>query len=145
MLRSRELGLLEWKSSQRVPKGIELSLHSSSPRVSSHPLIHTKDLRIDESRKNRIYLKKQDEIYRKHFRSWLADSNPKPQPYQLKFRDLNMDTSLKVFCGDYIAEKDAKEVSDKYWQITQALELVNFPFGTFSFSNLLRVRVAKRL
>jgi len=40
-----------------------------------------------------------------------------------------METSLKVFCGDYITDKDAKEISDKYWQITQALELVNFPFA----------------
>ncbi|GAA5901638.1 uncharacterized protein JCM6883_000347 [Sporobolomyces salmoneus] len=76
-----------------------------------------------------IYLKKQDQIYRNHFRAWLADPNPKAQPYQLKFRDLNMETSLKVFCGEYISDKDAKEISDKYWQITQALELVNFPFA----------------
>lgn len=47
------------------------------------------------------------------------------------FRDLNMETSLRVFCGSYISEEDAKDVSDKYWMITQALELVNFPFGAF--------------
>lgn len=40
-----------------------------------------------------------------------------------------METSLKVFCGDYISDEHAKEVSAKYWQITQALELVNFPFA----------------
>lgn len=40
-----------------------------------------------------------------------------------------METSLRVFCGSYISEENAKEVSAKYWQITQALELVNFPFG----------------
>lgn len=47
----------------------------------------------------------------------------------MSFRDLNMETSLRVFCGSYISEADAKEVSDKYWLITQALELVNFPFA----------------
>ena len=40
-----------------------------------------------------------------------------------------MMTSLRVFCGSYIPEEAAKEVSDKYWLITQALELVNFPFA----------------
>ncbi|POY76101.1 hypothetical protein BMF94_0824 [Rhodotorula taiwanensis] len=76
-----------------------------------------------------IYLRVQDQIYRQHFKQWLADPNPNPQPYQLKFRDLNMMTSLRVFCGSYIAEEAAQEVSDKYWLITQALELVNFPFA----------------
>ena len=46
------------------------------------------------------------------------------------FRDLNMETSLRVFCGSYIAEDNVREISAKYWQITKALELVNFPFGT---------------
>lgn len=48
------------------------------------------------------------------------------------FRDLNMETSLRVFCGEYIAQSNVKEISDKYWQITKALELVNFPFGAFA-------------
>lgn len=77
----------------------------------------------------RIYLKVQDRIYRKTFDAWLSDPDPAHKPYQMRFRDLNMETSLRVFCGSYIAEKDAREVSAKYWQITQALELVNFPFG----------------
>jgi sterol 22-desaturase len=42
-------------------------------------------------------------------------------------RFLNVDTSLHVFCGDYIPDKATKEISDKYWDITKALELVNFP------------------
>lgn len=45
------------------------------------------------------------------------------------FRDLNMETSLRVFCGDYITGADAQLVSDNYWLITNALELVNFPFA----------------
>ncbi|GAA6053718.1 hypothetical protein JCM3770_003182 [Rhodotorula araucariae] len=76
-----------------------------------------------------IYLRVQDQIYRRFFESWIADPNPDPQPYQMKFRDLNMMTSLRVFCGSYIAEDAAQEVSDKYWLITQALELVSFPFA----------------
>ncbi|GAA5872505.1 hypothetical protein JCM8547_006932 [Rhodosporidiobolus lusitaniae] len=75
-----------------------------------------------------IYLKMQDQIYRRYFAEWIADKNPKPQPYQMKFRDLNMETSLRVFCGSYIPQEHVQEISDKYWLITQALELVNFPF-----------------
>jgi len=44
-------------------------------------------------------------------------------------RYLNMDTSLRVFCGDHIPEHAAKEINEKYWAITQSLELVNFPLA----------------
>jgi C-22 sterol desaturase len=44
-------------------------------------------------------------------------------------RYMNMDTSLRVFCGNHIPERAAKEINDKYWAITQSLELVNFPFA----------------
>lgn len=44
-------------------------------------------------------------------------------------RDLNMETSLKVFCGPHIPDHAAKEINEKYWNITQALELVNFPLA----------------
>jgi hypothetical protein len=71
----------------------------------------------------------QDSIYRRYFAEWIANPNPKAEPYQMKFRDLNMETSLRVFCGSYIAEDSVQEISDKYWLITQALELVNFPFA----------------
>ena len=42
-------------------------------------------------------------------------------------RELNMHTSLRVFCGNHIPEQGAMEISKKYWDITRALELVNFP------------------
>ena len=80
-------------------------------------------------RARRIYLRVQDTIYRKFFDSWVANPNPNPEPYMMKFRNLNMFTSLRVFCGEYIAEDAAEEISGKYWQITKALELVNFPFA----------------
>jgi C-22 sterol desaturase len=44
-------------------------------------------------------------------------------------RNLNMLTSLRVFCGNHIPEHGAIEISEKYWDITQALELVNFPLA----------------
>ncbi|KDE08747.1 C-22 sterol desaturase [Microbotryum lychnidis-dioicae p1A1 Lamole] len=76
-----------------------------------------------------IYLKVQDRIYRSFFKEWLVDPDPKPKPYTFLFRDLNMETSLRVFCGDYIAQENVREITDKYWLITKALELVNFPFS----------------
>ncbi|SCV72585.1 BQ2448_4122 [Microbotryum intermedium] len=91
-----------------------------------------------------IYLKVQDRIYRSFFKEWLADPDPKPKPYTFLFRDLNMETSLRVFCGDYIAQKNVREITDKYWLITKALELVNFPFafpGTKVY-NACRARAA---
>ncbi|SAM70171.1 probable ERG5-C-22 sterol desaturase [Ustilago bromivora] len=76
-----------------------------------------------------IYLGIQENIYKRYFEEWLNDTNPNPQPYMMKFRDLNMETSLRVFCGNYIPDEGAKEISDNYWLITVALELVNFPFA----------------
>lgn len=76
-----------------------------------------------------IYLQTQENIYKDHFRRWISDPSPEPIPYMMQFRDLNMETSLRVFCGDYIPDEGAKEVSDNYWLITVALELVNFPFA----------------
>jgi cytochrome P450 len=44
-------------------------------------------------------------------------------------RELNMVTSLRVFCGSHLPDEAAQEINDKYWLITQALELVNFPLA----------------
>ncbi|KIK70413.1 hypothetical protein GYMLUDRAFT_32417 [Collybiopsis luxurians FD-317 M1] len=79
-----------------------------------------------------LYLGIQDNITRNHFKSWAkVDSNGKPvaAPIMMTARYLNMDTSLRVFCGNHIPPEATKEISDKYWAVTQALELVNFPFA----------------
>lgn len=78
-----------------------------------------------------IYVNIQETITRKHLANWLiaAKKDPSPQPIMMTARYLNMDTSLRVFCGDHIPEHAAKEINEKYWAITQALELVNFPFA----------------
>lgn len=52
-----------------------------------------------------------------------------PKPFMMAMRDLNMETSLKTFCGPYITDEAAAEISEKYWLITVALELVNFPLA----------------
>ncbi|KAJ9097834.1 hypothetical protein QFC19_006624 [Naganishia cerealis] len=76
-----------------------------------------------------IYLPIQERIYRKYFKSWMNDSDPKAKPYMMAMRDLNMETSLRVFLGSYISDEGAQEISDKYWLITLALQLVNFPLA----------------
>jgi C-22 sterol desaturase len=70
----------------------------------------------------------QEKLYREYFAKWIADPSP-PQPYMFKMRDLNMDTSLSVFLGNYLTTSQRQEINDKYWLITVALELVNFPFA----------------
>jgi C-22 sterol desaturase len=76
-----------------------------------------------------IYLPIQEKIYRRYFKSWLADPAPAAKPYMMQMRDLNMETSLRVFVGDHVSENAAQEISDKYWLITLALQLVNFPLA----------------
>ncbi|KAM5531512.1 hypothetical protein V8D89_014837 [Ganoderma adspersum] len=78
-----------------------------------------------------IYVNIQDLITRKHFKSWLdeAAKDSSPKPIMMTCRDLNMETSLKVFCGSHIDDVAAKEIGDRYWDITVALELVNFPLA----------------
>ncbi|EPQ61028.1 cytochrome P450 sterol C22-desaturase [Gloeophyllum trabeum ATCC 11539] len=78
-----------------------------------------------------LYVGVQDTVCREHFAKWLASSakNPKPEMIMWTARDLNMETSLRVFCGHHIPDHAFKEISDKYWAITAALELVNFPIA----------------
>ncbi|KIK99946.1 hypothetical protein PAXRUDRAFT_822218 [Paxillus rubicundulus Ve08.2h10] len=78
-----------------------------------------------------IYIGIQDAITRKHLNEWLANAakDPSPQSIMMTARNLNMHASLRVFCGNHIPEHGAVEISEKYWDITQALELVNFPLA----------------
>ncbi|KAH9945589.1 cytochrome P450 monooxygenase [Amylocystis lapponica] len=96
-----------------------------------------------------IYVAIQDTIARKHFAMWLeASANAAtPQPIMMTARDCNMDTSLRVFCGQHIPEHAAREIADKYWSITVALELVNFPLalpGTKVYRAIQARKVALR-
>nr|QMU26487.1 C-22 sterol desaturase [Agaricus subrufescens] len=76
-----------------------------------------------------IYLGLQDSVARKHFTQWLnsAAADPSAKPIMMTARQANMETSLRVFCGYHIPETAVDEINDKYWLITQSLELVNFP------------------
>jgi C-22 sterol desaturase len=58
-----------------------------------------------------------------------AAEDTSAKPIMMTARHMNMDTSLKVFCGKHISDEAALEINEKYWAITQALELVNFPLA----------------
>ncbi|KAM6498365.1 cytochrome P450 sterol C22-desaturase [Amanita muscaria] len=78
-----------------------------------------------------IYIGVQDALARIHFKRWLEEAakDPSPKPIMMTARALNMDISLRVFCGPHIPEQGAREINEKYWNITRSLELVNFPFA----------------
>ena len=93
------------------------------------------------------YLPVQERIFRRFFERWIANPNPKPEPYQMEIRDLNMEVSLRIFCGSYIPSDAEREISDKYWLISKALELVNFPLalpGTKVYRAIQARKVAMR-
>lgn len=75
------------------------------------------------------YVEIQDRIAKEHLKEWLQRSTAsgKSFPIMMDARHLNMVTSLRVFCGMYIPDEATQEISEKYWNITLALELVNFP------------------
>ena len=79
----------------------------------------------------RLYLNIMDCVTRKHIKRWLADAaaDPTPKSIMMTMRDLNVDTSLRVFCGSHLPDEAAREISDKFWAITNSLELVNFPLA----------------
>lgn len=76
-----------------------------------------------------IYLSIQERIYRRHFAQWATEQGKDSSEFMMQIRNLNMDTSLRVFCGNYIPQDAAQKISDSYWLITCALELVNFPLA----------------
>ena len=81
------------------------------------------------SRALSIYLSIQEKIYRKHFAAWVNNASGRAEELMKPVRNLNMETSLRVFCGNYIPEDAAKAIEEQYWLITVALELVNFPLA----------------
>ncbi|KAI0069982.1 cytochrome P450 [Panus rudis PR-1116 ss-1] len=78
-----------------------------------------------------LYVDIQDKITRKYFKQWLeeAEKDPSAKPIMMTARNLNMETSLRVFCGTHLPDEATREINDNYWAITVALELVNFPLA----------------
>ncbi|RQM07905.1 hypothetical protein DH86_00000779 [Scytalidium sp. 3C] len=77
-----------------------------------------------------IYLPGQDEvydIYLEKFKKITEDNNGKPVPFMPEFRELMCAVSCRTFVGHYMTDEAVKKIADDYYNITAALELVNFP------------------
>lgn len=76
------------------------------------------------------YLPGQDEVYNAYFKRFLkvsADAGGNPVPYMPEFREVMCAVSCRTFVGHYISDAAIKKIADDYYNITAALELVNFP------------------
>lgn len=77
-----------------------------------------------------IYLPKQEEVYDIYFEKFLEISQKadgKPVAFMPEFRELMCAISCRTFVGYYISDEAIKKIADDYYNITAALELVNFP------------------
>lgn len=76
------------------------------------------------------YLPGQDEVYDIYFKRYAKitkDAGGKPVPFMAEFRELMCAVSCRTFVGYYISDEAIKKIADDYYNITAALELVNFP------------------
>jgi C-22 sterol desaturase len=76
------------------------------------------------------YLPGQDlvyDIYLEKYWKITEDAGGKPIPFMPEFRELMCAVSCRSFVGHYISDEAIKKIADDYYNITAALELVNFP------------------
>ncbi|KAI1412196.1 cytochrome P450 61 [Hypoxylon sp. FL1857] len=76
------------------------------------------------------YLPGQEAVYKQYFARFLQitkDAGGKPVPFMHEFRELMCTVSLRTFAGYYMPDSACKKISDDYYLVTAALDLVNFP------------------
>ena len=74
------------------------------------------------------YLPGQEDMHKRYFKKWLQMSKEAPNiPFMSEFREINCAVSCRTFVGDYTTDEKVKKISDDYYRITAALDLVNFP------------------
>ncbi|CCG83849.1 protein of unknown function [Taphrina deformans PYCC 5710] len=76
-----------------------------------------------------MYIPEQMKVYERYFQDFLGKSSDGPIPYMHHFRDLNVAVSCRTFFGYWIKDSQIKQISEDYWYITAAMELVNFPLA----------------
>ena len=77
-----------------------------------------------------VYLPGQVEVYNAYFKKFLEMSQEveyASRPFMSIFRELQCAVSCRTFVGHYMPDEAMKKIADEYYQITAALELVNFP------------------
>ncbi|KAL2799342.1 cytochrome P450 [Aspergillus keveii] len=76
------------------------------------------------------YLPRMEEVYNDYYARFLQkskDSNHTPTAWMPEFRELMCAVSCRTFVGHYITDETIMKISDDYYNITAAMELVNFP------------------
>jgi C-22 sterol desaturase len=77
-----------------------------------------------------LYLPGQEEVYTNYFKTFLditKENAGKATPFMPVFRELMCAVSCRTFVGHYMSDEVVKKIADDYYNITAALELVNFP------------------
>ena len=75
------------------------------------------------------YIPEQMKVYEVYFKKFFNLSKNGEIPYMPHFRDLNVAVSCRTFFGYWIKDEQIKQISEDYWYITAAMELVNFPIA----------------
>lgn len=80
-----------------------------------------------------LYMPGLEEVYNRYFDKFIEASHDKtgkakPIPFMSFFRELQCATSCRTFVGHYMPDETMKNISDNYYKITEAMELVNFPY-----------------
>lgn len=76
------------------------------------------------------YLPGQEEVYDTYFARFLditKKAGGQPVPFMSEFREIMCAVSCRTFVGHYMNDETVKKIADDYYNITAALELVNFP------------------
>ncbi|KAK5175423.1 RNA polymerase C-22 sterol desaturase [Saxophila tyrrhenica] len=76
------------------------------------------------------YLPGQRQVYDEYFEEFLKQTKAKngaPQPFVYQLRELMCAASCRTFVGHYMSREGVKKIADDYYNITAAMELVNFP------------------
>ncbi|ORY74124.1 cytochrome P450 [Protomyces lactucae-debilis] len=76
-----------------------------------------------------LYIPEQMAVYERYFAEFLKLSEMEPVAFMPHFRDLNVAVSCRTFFGYWIKDSQIKQISEDYWYITAAMELVNFPLA----------------
>lgn len=74
-----------------------------------------------------VYLPNLNQVYDRYLDLFVQTSKDGPVPFMPLFREIQCAGSLRTFCGTYITDDQVKSISDNFYRITEALELVNFP------------------
>ncbi|PSN72310.1 cytochrome P450 61 [Corynespora cassiicola Philippines] len=80
------------------------------------------------------YLPVQEKVLNDYFDKFVAVSKNgqgRPKSFMTLFRDINCALSCRTFFGDYISQDAVQKISQDFYLVTEALELVNIPLSIY--------------